>query len=35
MLDGVCREKIEKMIFAHLLIKYLKTMLKEGDNNVG
>ena len=33
MLDGVCKEKIERMILAHLIIKYLKQMLSEGGHH--
>jgi len=34
MLDEACKERIEKMIFAHLLIKYIKQMLQEGGHDV-
>ena len=35
MLDEICRERIEKIIFAHLLIKYIQQMLQEGGYDVG
>ena len=30
MADVVCKEKIEKIIFAHLLTKYLKQLISKG-----